>query len=106
MPGDYQLYLGYFVAFVFASGVIVNLVGPAGIRDGYNRWGYPPYFRFVTAALEGLALVLIVIDSTRVAGLALAALIMLAAIVTLVRASEAKHAIPALIVLLAAAAAI
>lgn len=103
MPGgDYQIYLGYFVALVFATGVIINLVGPAGIRDAYTRWGYPPYFRFVTAAVEALALVLIMVESTRTAGLALAAMVMLAAITTLVRASETKHALPALVVMISA----
>lgn len=91
----------YVVTGVFALGAIINLIAPGSIREDYTRWGYPNGFRFVTAALEALAVVLILLPSTRLAGLALGGLIMLAAIATLVRTREYSHAIPAAIVLVA-----
>ena len=97
-----QLYLAYGVAAIMAIGALVNLVGPAGIRDAYARWRYPANFRFVTAALEALSAVLVVIEATRAAGLLLTAAIMIAAVATLVRARELAHMAPGLIVLAAA----
>ncbi|ARR56046.1 hypothetical protein HY78_22630 [Rhizorhabdus wittichii DC-6] len=101
-----QAVLGYAVAFVMATGVAVNLAGPAGIRAAYARWGYPAGFRFVTALLEALSAILIPIEATRPWGLMLAAAIMLAAIATLVRAREHLHALPAIAIGLAAVAAL
>ena len=94
-----QIWATYAIAAVFLAGTLVNLIGPAGIRRENAHWGYPESFRFVTAALEAAALVLILIPATRVVGLALGALIMLAAIGTLFRAGQFAHAIPAGVVL-------
>jgi hypothetical protein len=97
-----QLYLAYGVVAIMVVGTLVNLLGPAGIKAAYTRWGFPTYFRFVTAGLEGLAALLILMEPAREAGLLLAAAIMVAAVATLVRCREASHTPPALIVLTAA----
>ena len=89
----------YAVAGIFLIGAIVNFVGPASIRQEYAQWGYHPSFRFVTAALEGAAFVLIMNSSTRSIGLVLSALIMLGAIGTLFRAHQFAQSIPAAVVL-------
>jgi hypothetical protein len=100
IPATMHLIITWLIIVIFAAGAIVNLVAPGSIRDEYKRWGYPVGFRFVTAALEFAAAILMVIPSARSAGLILASLIMLAAIATLVRAKEFSHAIPATIVLI------
>lgn len=43
---------------IFCIGVLVNILGPKGIIDSYKRWGLPESFRFITATLEFLALIL------------------------------------------------
>ena len=85
----------YAVAAVLAIGAIVNAVGPPPLPAQYVRWGYPENFRFVTAALEATALMLMLSPGTRTLGLLLAALVMIAAVATLLRAKELPHAIPA-----------
>ena len=97
-----QAVLGYAVAFVMATGGVVNLAGPAGIRAAYARWGYPAGFRFVTASLEAFSAILVLVGATRSSGLLLAVAIMLAAIATLVRAREYLHALPAIAIGVAA----
>lgn len=56
-----MLYHIVFIAFViiFLTGVVINLTGPKGIVDSYVRWGLPGWFRFITAAVEALALILV-----------------------------------------------
>jgi len=89
----------YLLIGVFTIGALVNLIGPRPIRAEYERWGYPKNFRFVTAALEAITVALLLLPSTRLAGLALGAAIMVAAIATLVRAGQYRQTAPAGIVL-------
>jgi hypothetical protein len=93
----------YAVVAVFAIGTLVNLIAPGSLRQDYVRWGYPAGFNFVTAAFEAVTLALLLLPATRLAGLILAGVIMIAAVATLVRAREFAHTIPALIVLLVSA---
>lgn len=99
LPYVIQPWALYAVIAVFAIGAIVNLLAPGSIRSDYVRWGYPEGFRLVTAMLEASVVVLILLPSTRLSGLVLGGLIMLAAIATLVRAGEYRHMIPAAILL-------
>ena len=85
-------------AFFIVAG-LVNLAGPAGLREGYARWGYPDRFHLVTGALELAAGVAIVIASLRLAGIILAGLITAAAIATLVRHREWSHLPPSMILM-------
>lgn len=92
-----QSWLVYIVAAIFVVGALVNLIGPAGVRASYLRWGYPAGFRFVTAALEAAAAALMLLPATRTIGLNVGIAIMLAAIATLIRAREPLHSIPAIL---------
>lgn len=74
---------------IFFIGVVVNLVGPKGIIDSYIRWRMPSWFRFITAALEALALILIILNYEML-GYGLALVVMLAAIVILCFNKELK----------------
>lgn len=69
---------------LFAVGVFGNFIGPKKIRENYQRWGYPSWFRYVTACVESVAIVLLVMTSTRLYGTLLAAMVMIAATATLI----------------------
>lgn len=77
---------------LFAVGVIGNFIGPQKIRDNYKRWGYPPWFRYVTAILESVAIVLLMMPSSRLYGALLAAVVMIAAMATLLVHREYANA--------------
>lgn len=49
----------YIFTAVFAIGVLLNTLGPKGIKNSYIRWGLSANFRFLTALLELVALALI-----------------------------------------------
>ncbi|PIL20008.1 hypothetical protein P775_11675 [Puniceibacterium antarcticum] len=98
--------MGYFsdgliwllIAF-FVLGGFANLVGPQGIRDGYIRWGYPIWLRFVVGILEIASAALMATVPCRLGGLVLGALIMVAAAATVIYHREWSHAAPASIAL-------
>ncbi|MBP2199000.1 DoxX family protein [Pantoea cypripedii] len=87
--------LSWLLGLFFLTGAITNAVAPAKIRDDYQRWGYPSWFRYITAILELSAAILIVTNEYKLHGLILALLVMGAAIATLFYYKEFKHAIPA-----------
>ncbi len=80
------------VAFLGAG--LFNAVGPRAVRDDFVRWGYPPWWCRVTGGLEIVGAALIALPATRGAGLALGAVIVAAAIVTVLRRREFSHAVP------------
>lgn len=92
--------LAWGLAVFFVVGAIGNGLAPANVRAEYARWGYPDWFHHITAALELLVAFLLVFVSTQLAGCALGAAVMLAAIVTLLRHKEYKHALLPTVVLL------
>lgn len=78
----------------FAAAGLINAIGrPAGKSD-FARWGYPPWWCYVTGALEIGAAVLIALPASRQAGLVLGAVIIAAAIVTVARHREVSHLAP------------
>ena len=83
--------LAWAFALVFASAGAVNFAGPAHLVATYRRWGYPWWFGRVTGAIEIQSGVSIGISSTRVAGLGLAAIVMVAAVVTLILRRDFSH---------------
>lgn len=89
LPGILALLLALF----FLAGAVANLIGPAQIRADYARWGYPKGFRFVTAVLELTTAVLLALPAYRHLGLILGGLIMIAALITLLRHKEKRHAL-------------
>lgn len=77
---------------IFCIGVVVNLVGPQGIVESYKRWGLPGWFRYVTAAVEALSVVL-VFTYFELLGYALALGVMGGAMVILIFNREYKPVI-------------
>ena len=69
----------------------VNLVGPGSVRDSFARWGYPVGFHRVTGGLEVTAGLLLLIPATSRAGAIGGAVILLAAVMTLIRHRDWNH---------------
>ena len=87
--------MAWLLAFAFAGAGLFNAFGGAAVQAGFIRWGYPAWWNFVTAALEILSAALIVLPETRIWGLALGAMVMIAAIATVTWRREYKHLPPA-----------
>ncbi|NTJ62929.1 hypothetical protein G6M50_15370 [Agrobacterium rhizogenes] len=87
-------------AAAFLAGAIVNATGHQKIRAGFVRLGFPFWWCWVTAALELLTAVLLVIAGIRYIGVALGACIMLTAIVAIVRVRNYRELPPPMLFLL------
>jgi hypothetical protein len=87
--------MAWLLAFAFAGAGLFNAFGGAAVQAGFIRWGYPAWWNFVTAAFEVLGAALIVLPETRIWGLALGAMVMIAAIATVTWRREYKHLPPA-----------
>jgi hypothetical protein len=81
------------VAGLFGAGV-VNAMSGAATQSSFVRWGYPPWWGRLTGGLEMLSAVLIALPISRVAGLILGAVIIAAAILTVLRHREFSHLAP------------
>lgn len=81
------------VAGFFVAGV-VNAIGIPATQDNFARWGYPRWWGRLTGALEIIAAVLIALPSSRVTGLVFGAIIITAAILTVLRYREFMHLVP------------
>ena len=87
------LFFWLLVAAIFGAGVF-NAVGTAATQDSFARWGYPRWWGRVTGGLEIVSAVLIALPASRVLGLALAAIIMAAAVFTVLRHRDFSHLVP------------
>jgi multisubunit Na+/H+ antiporter MnhB subunit len=86
------------VAILFAVAGVVNLAGLGAVKRDFARWGYPSWFHRLCGALELLSAALLPGHQTRILGLALAGLILIAAVFTLLRNREPfGHLAPALV---------
>lgn len=104
----YYHLLSWVLAAFFLIGAIGNWFTPSHVRADYIRWGYPDWFHRVTAILELVVAILMIAATSRTWGIALGAAIMLAAIATLLRHREFRHALlpTSVLVVLAVTAAI
>jgi drug/metabolite transporter superfamily protein YnfA len=89
--------MAWLLAFAFAGAGLFNGIGGASVQSKFLRWGYPAWWNFVTAAVEILCAALIVFVETRYWGLALGALVMIAAIATLIWRRDYKELPPGVI---------
>ena len=78
----------------FLSAGLFNAIGTAKTQSDFSRWGYPRWWGFFTGGLEILSAVLIALPASRLAGLALGAVIIAAAVVTVLRHREFPHLVP------------
>jgi hypothetical protein len=86
--------IAWLLAFAFAGAALFNALGGAAVQAQFLRWGYPAWWNFITAALEMLSAALIVLPETRIWGLALGAMVLIAAIATLMWRREYRHLPP------------
>ncbi|HKR39308.1 MAG TPA: DoxX family protein [Paraburkholderia sp.] len=77
----------------FGAGLF-NAIGTPASQSDYARWGYPRWWGRLTGALEVLSAVLIALPATRMIGLALGALIIAAAVLTVLRHRDFSHLVP------------
>ena len=93
------------LAAAFLGAGVANVIAAPAQRDSFVRWGYPAWWCRMTGALEVADAALIAIPLTRLFGLILGAIVILAAIVTVARHRELSHLAPLVVfaVLLGAA---
>ena len=88
--------IAWLLAFAFTGAGIFNAMGGAVVQAQFLRWGYPAWWNFITAALETLSAALIVLPETRIWGLALGAMVLIAAVSTVTWHREYEHLPPGL----------
>jgi hypothetical protein len=86
--------MAWLLASAFAGAGLFNAIGGAAVQAQFLRWGYPTWWNFITAALEMLSAALIVPPETRIWGLALGAMVLIAAIATVTWRREYMHLPP------------
>ena len=87
--------LAWLLALAFTGAGLFNAMGGAVAQAQFLRWGYPAWWNFVTAALEALSAALIVVSRARIWGLALGAMVLIAAMATVTWRGEYEHLPPA-----------
>jgi len=77
----------------FLGAGVFNAIGTRAQRD-FARWGYPAWWNVLTGVLEIVTAALISPASTRMVGLALGAVIIAAAVATVLRHRDFTHLAP------------
>ena len=80
------------VAFVGAG--LFNAIGTRVTQDDFARWGYPRWWCRVTGGVEIVAAALIAFPACRSIGMALGAVVIAVAAVTILRRREFSHTAP------------
>ena len=81
------------VAGFFGAGLF-NAIGTPATRSDFARWGYPRGWGRLTGGLEMMSAVLIALPLSRIVGLALGAVIIAAAVMTVLRHRDLSHLVP------------
>ncbi|EJC84318.1 hypothetical protein Rleg4DRAFT_6137 [Rhizobium leguminosarum bv. trifolii WSM2297] len=81
-------------AAAFLIGSVVNASGRKPIREEFVRYGFPWWWCWVTALLEFMTAVLLLLRPTFALGVALGVCIMVAAIFAILRARDFRHIPP------------
>jgi hypothetical protein len=78
----------------FAGAGVFNAIGTPANQDSFARWGYPRWWGRVTGALELVIAVMIAFTDSRATGLVFGAIIVGAALVTILRHRDFSHLPP------------
>jgi hypothetical protein len=78
---------------LFGAGLF-NAMGTLGTQSDYARWGYPRWWNIFTGGLEIMSAVLIALPVSRMVGLTLGAVIIAAAVLTVLRHRDFSHLAP------------
>ena len=78
------------VAAFFGAGVF-NAIGTSGTQSDFARWGYPRWWNVFAGGVEIMSAVLIALPVSRAVGLALGAIIIAAAVWTVLRHRDFSH---------------
>ncbi|PAY06466.1 hypothetical protein CK489_26650 [Bradyrhizobium sp. UFLA03-84] len=78
----------------FLGAGVFNAIGTAGTQSDFARWGYPRWWGRLTGGLEIMGAVLIALPVSRSVGLALGAVIIVVAVVTVLRHRDFSHLVP------------
>ncbi|RYC28824.1 hypothetical protein D3273_27235 [Lichenibacterium minor] len=89
----HSIVLWLLVVAFFGAG-LSNAIGTRTTQDDFARWGYPRWWCRVAGTLEIMSAGLIALSATRDAGMVLGAVIIAAAIVTVLRCREFSHTAP------------
>jgi uncharacterized membrane protein YphA (DoxX/SURF4 family) len=81
------------VAGFFGAGLF-NAIGTPGTQNDFARWGYPRWWNILTGGLEIITAVLIALPVSRTVGLVLGAVIIAAAVLTVLRHRDFSHLVP------------
>ena len=81
------------VAAFFGAGLF-NAIGTPATQSDFARWGYPRWWGRLTGGLEMVSTVLIALPVSRMVGLALGAVIIAAAVLTVLRHRDFSHLAP------------
>ncbi|PZQ86800.1 MAG: DoxX family protein [Leifsonia xyli] len=91
-------FLTWFALVMFVIGALVNGIAPAPVREEMRDWGYPDGAYYVIAAVYAVAAALVVIPSTRLAGVILGVGMMAVPIGTLFYHGKHRHTLVPLVV--------
>ena len=81
------------IAGFFGAGLF-NAIGTPETQSDFARWGYPRWWSRFTGGLEIMSAVLIALPVSRIVGLALGAVIIAAAVLTVLRHRDFSHLVP------------
>ena len=84
------------LAVVFWVIGFIHLLGPRFLRDAFEKWNYGTLVRLVTGTLEIVAALMLAHPELRGWGIALAALIMFGAVITLLSHEQYLCAVPSI----------
>jgi len=84
------------LAVVFWVIGLIHLLGPRFLRDAFEKWNYGTLVRLVTGTLEIVAALMLAHPNLRGWGIALAALIMFGAVITLLNHEQYLCAVPSI----------
>lgn len=84
----------WLLVLAFLGAGLFNAIGTDATQDDFARWGYPRWWCRVTGGLEIISAALIAFPASRGGGMALATVIIVVAIVTVLRRREFSHTPP------------